>query len=63
MSSSTLPADRNDPSVGAFLSFLADDLERHQRCEVLDPALVQRAKALVQDAEVNLSELLPVADD
>lgn len=56
-------AEAEDPVLGAFLDFLARDIARHpQHLLMLDPGLVQRLQALVEDVEIDLDAPLPVDD-
>lgn len=56
-------AEGEDPVLGEFLAFLAQDIASHpERLQALDAGLVQRMKSLVGDVEVDLDAALP-ADD
>lgn len=53
-----------DPLVGKFLRFLADDIEAHpERLRSIDAKLVKRLKALVRDVEVDLDAPLDPDDE
>jgi antitoxin PrlF len=56
-------ADGDDPALGSFLSFLANDIAKRHRLESIDPTLVKRAKALVARAKLNLDEALSPDDE
>lgn len=52
----------NDPLIAQFLSFLAQDIERHpQHLQAVDAGLVQRARALVGGMRVDLDA--PLSED
>ena len=58
------PADGDDPVLGQFLRFLAQDLERHpQRLQSVDAGLVQRARSLVAGLRVDLDAPLSADDE
>src|ERR1035437_6068430 len=45
----------DDPLLGQFLGFLAQDIGRHpERLQTIDTGLVQRIRSLVGQVEVNL---------
>jgi antitoxin PrlF len=57
-------ADDADPVVGAFLGFLARDLERHpEQVRALDASLRARVEALVGHVDVDLDEPLSPDDE
>lgn len=57
-------AESDDPLIGQFLSFLAQDVERHpQRLQAMDAGLVQRARALVGGMRVDLDAPLSADDE
>jgi antitoxin PrlF len=59
-----LASDGDDPVLGQFLSFLADDIACHpQRLQSLDMGLVHRLQSLVGDVEVDLEASLSEDDD
>jgi len=46
--------EEGDPAIGAFLTFLANDIARNPgNLESLTPALADRVKALVGDMDVD----------
>jgi len=54
----------SDPVVGAFLSFLARDLERHpEQVRALEGSLRARIEALVANVDVDLDEPLSPDDE
>lgn len=56
------PPPAEDPVVSAFLAFVEKDMLAHpERIVALDPALVRRAQALVEDVEIDLD--VPLEDD
>jgi antitoxin PrlF len=56
--------ERADPVVGAFLSFLARDMERHpEQLRVLDSKLRARIAALIGPADVDINEALTPDDE
>lgn len=58
------PAAEDDPVLGQFLRFLAQDIERHpQRLQSVDAGLVQRARALVADVRLDLDAPLSADDE
>lgn len=58
------PHTKEDPVLGKFLAFLADDMRRHpQRIQALDSKLLARIHALVGDVEVDLNAPLPADDE
>ena len=53
-----------DPAVGAFLNFLANDMAQHpERLEALSPGLVQQLQSLVAHVDMDLNVALPAEDD
>lgn len=53
-----------DPVLGSFLSFLARDISDHpERLQVIDAAFVQRLRALVGDAAIDLNAPLSAEDE
>jgi len=56
-------SEANDPVLGQFLGFLANDIAQHpERLQFVDANLVNRLQALVGDIEVDLDAPL-LADD
>jgi antitoxin PrlF len=54
------PADADDPALGAFLHFLARDIQTHpQNVRGLSPDLRARIQSLVGDVDVDLDAPLP----
>ncbi|WP_103670863.1 type II toxin-antitoxin system PrlF family antitoxin [Pseudanabaena sp. BC1403] len=52
----------NDPIIGQFLNFLAQDIEKNpQHLQALNSDLVNRVQALVADVELNLD--VPLSDE
>ena len=52
----------NDPIIGQFLNFLAQDIEKNpQHLQTLNSDLVNRVQALVADVELNLD--VPLSDE
>lgn len=57
-------AEEDDPVVGAFLNFLARDIERNpDRLRGLDSNLVHRVQSLVGEVEVDLDSSLSDEDE
>lgn len=57
-------AERNDPVLGQFLSFLAKDLADHpERLQAVDAQFVQRIQSLVGHIEVDLDGALSADDE
>lgn len=55
-------ANEEDPVLGDFLSFLADDIPNNpSHLHALNPALIKRARALVSKVEVDLDA--PLSDE
>ncbi|MFT6155855.1 MAG: antitoxin PrlF [Neolewinella sp.] len=53
-----------DPIIGQFLSFLANDMQKHpDRLQAVTPALRDRIDALVGDMDVDLNEPLSEEDE
>ncbi len=58
------PAEGEDPVLGQFLGFLAQDLTRHpERVRSIDAALVQRIQSLVGGAQIDLDAPLSADDE
>ncbi len=54
----------DDPVLGQFLGFLAQDIARHpERLQAVDASLVQRVHSLVGSIEINLDAPLPEDDE
>lgn len=54
----------NDPALGAFLGFLAQDITNHpERLQVVDAGLVQRIQALTVGVAVDLDAALSADDE
>lgn len=57
-------AEGDDPLIGQFLHFLAQDMARHPgHVQMVDAGLVQRARALVGDLRVDLEATLSADDE
>jgi antitoxin PrlF len=57
-------AEGGDPVVGAFLSFLAQDMENHpEQIRSLNADLVTRIRNLTADVEVDLDQPLSADDE
>ena len=57
-------ASEEDPALAAFLDFIATDIEAHpERVQAFDGSLLDRAKALVVDVEVDLDGPLSPDDE
>ena len=57
-------AEASDPVLGRFLSFLAQDIDRHpERLQAMDAGLVQRIQKLVGSVEVDLDAELSADDE
>ena len=55
-------AEEEDPVLGKFLSFIANDIKKHpSHIRTLDAMLVQRAKSLVSGMDVDLDA--PLSDE
>lgn len=55
---------RDDHAVGAFLDFLANDIEKHpERLKLMGDALLDRARELVKNIEVDLDMPLSAKDE
>lgn len=58
------PGDGDDPVLGQFLGFLAQDIASHpERLQAVDAGLVQRLQSLVGGIEVDLDAPLSAADE
>lgn len=56
--------EEDDPLIGHFLQFLADDIKAHPKhVSSIDLALVKRANALVKGLSLNLDEPLDDKDE
>src|SRR5690606_28934938 len=54
----------DDPVLGQFLGFLADDIAAHpERLQALDVGLVQRIQSLVGGIDIDLDAVLPEDDE
>ncbi len=54
----------DDPVLGQFLGFLADDIAAHpERLQALDVGLVQRIQSLVGGIDIDLDAALPEDDE
>lgn len=57
-------AREDDPVLGRFLGFLANDIVKHpERLQSLDTGLVQRLQSLVGDLEVDFDAVLSETDE
>jgi antitoxin PrlF len=57
-------ADENDPVLGKFLSFLANDIKRNpSHVHSINPVLMKRAQNLVSGIEVDLDAPLDDEDE
>ena len=57
-------AEGDDPVLGQFLSFLANDMNQHpDRIQAMDVGLVQRLQALTQAIEIDLDTPLSADDE
>ena len=57
-------ATSEDPVMGHFLNFLANDMAAHpERLAAIDTGLVQRIQTLVGDLEVDMNAALPEEDE
>ena len=58
------PAEGDDPLLGQFLGFLAQDIAAHpDRLQSVDAGLIQRIQSLVGGGEVDLDAPLSVDDE
>lgn len=58
------PAEGDDPLLGQFLGFLAQDITRHpERLQPVDSGLVQRIQSLVGGIEMDLDAPLSADDE
>ena len=56
--------DEADPVLGAFLGFLANDISNHpERLQRIDAEFIERLRALVGDAKVDLNAPLSAEDE
>jgi antitoxin PrlF len=56
--------DEEDPILGEFLSFLANDIKKHpEHVKSINSALFSRAKSLISDVEVDLDAPLSEKDE
>lgn len=57
-------SEDDDPVLGNFLGFLAGDMAAHpERLRSIEPALLQRVRALVAGVEVDLDAPLAAEDE
>lgn len=64
MISRATPADADDPLLGQFLNFLAQDIARHpEYLHAVDVGLVQRIQSLIGGIEVDLDTPLSADDE
>lgn len=57
-------ADENDPVLGEFLSFLANDIKKHpEHIKPINSALFSRAKSLISDVKIDLDAPLSEKDE
>jgi len=57
-------SDEEDPVLGRFLGFLAQDMAKHpERLRAVDGDLVKRIQSLVKDVEVDLDAPLSPDDE
>jgi antitoxin PrlF len=57
-------SEDEDPALGAFLNFLANDMaQQPQRLQAVDAGLVQHLQALVGQVKVDLDTALPLDDE
>ncbi len=58
------PAEGDDPLLGQFLGFLAQDIAAHpDRLQLVDAGLIQRIQSLVGGVEVDLDAPLSVDNE
>ena len=58
------PAEKDDPVLGQFLNFLADDMATHpERIQAIHPALLTHIQSLVGQIEVDLDAPLSADDE
>lgn len=56
--------DGDDPVLGQFLGFLAQDIGNHpERVEAVGTGLLERIRSLVGDVEVDLDAALPADEE
>ena len=57
-------AEENDPVLGKFLSFIANDLQKHpNHVKPINSELYSRAKSLISDIEIDLDSALSDKDE
>lgn len=57
-------ADEDDPALGAFLEFLANDISNHpERLQAIDAAFIERLHALVGNAKFDINAPLSAEDE
>jgi antitoxin PrlF len=57
-------SEDEDPALGAFLNFLANDMaQQPERLQAVDAGLVQHLQALVGQVKVDLDTALPLDDE
>ena len=57
-------AEKDDPILGQFLSFLSNDFAQHpERLQTIDADMVQRIRSLVGGIEVDLNSALSPEDE
>jgi antitoxin PrlF len=62
--SRSVGTEDEDPALGAFLTFLANDMALHpERLKAADAAWVQHLQALVGQVKVDLDTALPLEDE
>ncbi|PPD34007.1 MAG: regulator [Methylomonas sp.] len=58
------PSEEDDPVLGQFLGFLANDITRHpEQLQSMDAGFVQRLQSLVGDLDLDLDVPLPADDE
>lgn len=56
--------DHEDPVIGGFLGFLAQDMAQHpERLQAMDAGLVRRLQTLVGDVDIDLDAPLSANDE
>jgi len=59
-----MPEENQDPVLGRFLDFLAQDMTHNpQRLQALDTKLVERIRSLTEGVEIDLDEPLSAEDE